>query len=150
MKRGVGFIAREAVDQERAPDRHVEGARARRRVNGGDAVPTSDSRQAADCAVSRQSAPRSYLVACHVRLEATRLESLQSYYATRFFRFLVSLRKITQDATHSTYTPGCRCRRGTARGQTRSSTRSTASREKSIAFIESHGPTDELDSGDDE
>jgi site-specific DNA-methyltransferase (adenine-specific) len=29
--------------------------------------------------------------------------SLQSYYATRFFRFLVSLRKITQDATHSTY-----------------------------------------------
>ena len=30
-------------------------------------------------------------------------ESLQSYYQTRFFRFLVSLRKITQDATHSTY-----------------------------------------------
>ena len=30
-------------------------------------------------------------------------ESLQSYYATRFFRFLVSVRKITQHATHSTY-----------------------------------------------
>jgi site-specific DNA-methyltransferase (adenine-specific) len=30
-------------------------------------------------------------------------ESLQSYYTTRFFRFLVSLRKITQHATHSTY-----------------------------------------------
>lgn len=30
-------------------------------------------------------------------------ENLQSYYKTRFFRFLVSLRKITQDATHSTY-----------------------------------------------
>ncbi|HET7385480.1 MAG TPA: Eco57I restriction-modification methylase domain-containing protein [Nocardioidaceae bacterium] len=30
-------------------------------------------------------------------------ESLRSYYATRFFRFLVALRKITQDATHSTY-----------------------------------------------
>lgn len=30
-------------------------------------------------------------------------ESVQSYYKTRFFRFLVSLRKITQDATHSTY-----------------------------------------------
>lgn len=30
-------------------------------------------------------------------------DSLQSYYATRFFRFLVSLRKITQHATHSTY-----------------------------------------------
>lgn len=30
-------------------------------------------------------------------------ENLQSYYTTRFFRFLVSLRKITQHATHSTY-----------------------------------------------
>jgi site-specific DNA-methyltransferase (adenine-specific) len=30
-------------------------------------------------------------------------ESLQSYYTTRFFRFLVSIRKITQHATHSTY-----------------------------------------------
>jgi len=30
-------------------------------------------------------------------------DSIQSYYATRFFRFLVSLRKITQDATHKTY-----------------------------------------------
>ena len=31
-------------------------------------------------------------------------ESLSSYIYTRFFRFLVSLRKITQDATRSTYT----------------------------------------------
>jgi site-specific DNA-methyltransferase (adenine-specific) len=31
-------------------------------------------------------------------------KSLHSYYATKFFRFLVSLRKITQDATHSAYT----------------------------------------------
>lgn len=31
-------------------------------------------------------------------------ESLQSYLNTRFFRFMVSLRKITQDATRSTYT----------------------------------------------
>jgi len=30
--------------------------------------------------------------------------SIESYYRTRFFRFLVSLRKITQDATKSTYT----------------------------------------------
>ena len=30
-------------------------------------------------------------------------ESLQSYYRTRFFRFLVCVRKITQHATHSTY-----------------------------------------------
>jgi site-specific DNA-methyltransferase (adenine-specific) len=32
------------------------------------------------------------------------IESVESYYRTRFFRFLVSLRKITQDATRSTYT----------------------------------------------
>ncbi|MDB4349165.1 Eco57I restriction-modification methylase domain-containing protein [bacterium] len=31
------------------------------------------------------------------------VESIQSYYKTKFFRFLVSLRKITQHATHSTY-----------------------------------------------
>ncbi len=31
-------------------------------------------------------------------------ESVQSYLNTRFFRFLVSLRKITQDAARSTYT----------------------------------------------
>lgn len=36
----------------------------------------------------------------HTKEEA---ESIQSYYTTRFFRFLVSLRKITQHATHSTY-----------------------------------------------
>ncbi|CAN1504710.1 Restriction modification methylase Eco57I [Sphingomonadaceae bacterium] len=30
-------------------------------------------------------------------------ESIKSYYQTRFFRFLVSLRKISQHATHSTY-----------------------------------------------
>ena len=31
------------------------------------------------------------------------IHSIRSYYVTRFFRFLVSLRKITQHATHSTY-----------------------------------------------
>ncbi len=38
----------------------------------------------------------------HVR-SRDEAESLKSYYMTRFFRFLVSLRKITQHATHSTY-----------------------------------------------
>lgn len=33
----------------------------------------------------------------------SKAESLQSYYSTRFFRFLISLRKLTQHATHSTY-----------------------------------------------
>ena len=31
-------------------------------------------------------------------------KSVQSYYVTKFFRFLISLRKITQHATHATYT----------------------------------------------
>ena len=31
-------------------------------------------------------------------------KSIQKYVSTKFFRFLVSLRKITQDATRSTYT----------------------------------------------
>ena len=35
---------------------------------------------------------------------ADEVQSIKSYYATKFFRFLVSLRKITQHATHSTYT----------------------------------------------
>ena len=39
----------------------------------------------------------------HVR-SGDEAKSLQSYYTTRFFRFLVSLRKITQHATRSTYT----------------------------------------------
>lgn len=30
--------------------------------------------------------------------------SIQSYYKTKFFRFIVSLRKITQDALRQTYT----------------------------------------------
>lgn len=33
----------------------------------------------------------------------TAAESVKSFYATKFFRYLVSLRKLTQDATHSTY-----------------------------------------------
>ena len=42
----------------------------------------------------------------HVFHVASEVEarSLQSYYATKFFRFLVSLRKITQHAIRSTYT----------------------------------------------
>lgn len=39
----------------------------------------------------------------HVSSESE-AESVRAYYSTRFFRFLVSLRKITQHATHSTYT----------------------------------------------
>lgn len=46
---------------------------------------------------------QSYLVAAPFESE-TEAQSFASYYRTRFFRFLVSLRKITQDALRSTYT----------------------------------------------
>ncbi len=37
-------------------------------------------------------------------LDEAQAKSIESYYRTKFFRFLVSLRKITQHATRSTYT----------------------------------------------
>jgi site-specific DNA-methyltransferase (adenine-specific) len=52
-------------------------------------------------------------------------ESLQSYLNTRFFRFLVSLRKITQARNHAQHTLGFHNRHGTAFGPTRRSTRNT-------------------------
>jgi site-specific DNA-methyltransferase (adenine-specific) len=45
---------------------------------------------------------QTYLVAGPFKSKANAM-SLQSYLATRFFRFLVSLRKITQHALRSTY-----------------------------------------------
>jgi site-specific DNA-methyltransferase (adenine-specific) len=46
---------------------------------------------------------QSYLVAAPFVSEKA-AQSFASYYRTRLFRFLVSLRKITQDALRSTYT----------------------------------------------
>lgn len=46
---------------------------------------------------------QSYLVVAPFQSERA-AHSFASYYRTRFFRFLVSLRKITQDALRSTYT----------------------------------------------
>jgi site-specific DNA-methyltransferase (adenine-specific) len=45
---------------------------------------------------------QSYLIACPFASEQEAV-SFSTYYCTRFFRFLVSLRKITQDALRSTY-----------------------------------------------
>lgn len=45
---------------------------------------------------------QSYLIASPFQSE-TEAQSFASYYRTRFFRFLVSLRKITQHALRSTY-----------------------------------------------
>jgi len=46
---------------------------------------------------------QSYLVVSPFKSERA-AQSFASYYRTRLFRFLVSLRKITQDALRSTYT----------------------------------------------
>lgn len=46
---------------------------------------------------------QTYLIVSPFATE-TEAKSFSSYYRTRFFRFLVSLRKITQDALRSTYT----------------------------------------------
>ena len=55
-----------------------------------------------ELALSPSACTQSYMF---LRFDSERAaRSAQSYYATRFFRFLVSLRKITQDALHSTYT----------------------------------------------
>lgn len=100
MKRGVGYIDRAEVTKSThlidtwkvlVPEAY----------NGGDKLPhpiLGKSLIAASPSVCTQS-----FLFFHV---ASRKEarSLQSYYATKLFRFLVSMRKITQHATHSTYT----------------------------------------------
>lgn len=102
MKRTVGYIAREDVTKsEHLIDTwkllvpKVGSGRERER-SGVDLV-LGPSLIAPAPSVCTQSFLFFYVASCE---EA---ESLQSYYKTRFFRFLVSLRKITQDATHSTY-----------------------------------------------
>lgn len=99
MKRGVGYISRKVVTKSThlidnwkvlVPEAY----------NGGDGIPhqiVGKSLIAPPPSVCTQS----YLVFyVNSRDEAA---SVQSYYATRFFRFLVSQRKITQHALHSTY-----------------------------------------------
>lgn len=99
MKRGVGFIDRAGVTKSAhlidswkvlVPEAY----------NGGDMVPhpiLGKSLIAPSPSVCTQS-----FLFFYVDSEA-QARSVQSYYCTRFFRFLVSLRKITQHGTHSTY-----------------------------------------------
>lgn len=100
MKRGVGYINRkEIAKSEHLIDKWkvlVPEA-----YNGGDAVPHQILGQPL-VAPSPSVCTQSYLV-FYVDSKAS-AKSLQSYYKTRFFRFLVSQRKITQHALHSTYT----------------------------------------------
>lgn len=99
MKRGIGYIDRKAVTKSThlidtwkvlVPEAY----------NGGDMVPhpiVGKSLLAGSPSVCTQS-----FLFFYVGSEAE-AKSVQSYYATRLFRFLVSVRKITQHATHSTY-----------------------------------------------
>lgn len=100
MKRDVGFIGRAAVTKS-AHLIDTWKVLVPKAYNGGDGVPHQVLGRpliAASPSVCTQSFLFFYVGS---EKEAN---SLQSYYATRFFRFLISLRKITQDATHSAYT----------------------------------------------
>ncbi len=99
MKRDVGFIAREAV--VKSP--HLIDTwkvLVPQAFNGGDSLPHQILGKPL-IAPSPSVCTQSFLFFNVSSLKAAK--SLQSYYTTRFFRFLVSLRKITQHATHSTY-----------------------------------------------
>jgi len=100
MKRGVGYIARKSVNKsEQLID--TWKVLVPEAFNGGDGVPhqiTGKPLIASSPSVCTQSFLFFYVSS------KTEAESIQSYYKTKFFRFLVSLRKITQHATRSTYT----------------------------------------------
>lgn len=100
MKRGIGFIERAAVIKSA----HLIDSwkiLVPKAYNGGDALPHQILGKP-QIAPSPSVCTQSFLF-FYVQTEAA-ARSLQSYYSTRFFRFIASLRKITQDATHSTYT----------------------------------------------
>lgn len=102
MKRGQGFVHRDAVTKSK----HLidtwkllvpkVGSGRERERSGVDLV-LGPPLIAPSPSVCTQSFLFFYLAS------EDQVQSVKSYYATRFFRFLVSLRKITQDATHSTY-----------------------------------------------
>ena len=99
MKRGVGYINR--ADVKKSADK-IDSWKVLvpQAFNGGDAVPHQILGKA-QIAPSPSVCTQSFLFfSVGSRADA---ESLKAYYATRFFRFLVSVRKITQHATHSTY-----------------------------------------------
>lgn len=99
MKRGIGYVPREAISKNvHLIDRWkllVPEA-----YNGGDGLPHQILGKPL-IAPAPSACTQSYLV-----FDVTTPDeaaSIQSYYMTRFFRFLVSQRKITQHALNSTY-----------------------------------------------
>jgi len=100
MKRNVGHIARKEVTKS-AHLIDTWKVLVPKAFNGGDGVPHQIVGKPL-IAPSPSVCTQSFLF-FYVNSD-DEAKSLQAYYTTRFFRFLVSLRKITQDATHSTYT----------------------------------------------
>jgi site-specific DNA-methyltransferase (adenine-specific) len=100
MKRGVGYIARKSVSKS---EQLIDTCKvlAPKAFNGGDGVPHQILGKPL-ITPSPSVCTQSFLF-FHVR-SGKEAKSVHSYYMTRFFRFLASLRKITQDATRSTYT----------------------------------------------
>ncbi|MBW4961554.1 Eco57I restriction-modification methylase domain-containing protein [Sulfitobacter sp. CW3] len=99
MKRKVGFVARETIKKNAAAIDTFK-LLVPEAYNGGDAIPHQILGRP-EMAPSPSVCTQSYLF---LRLgEESEMASAQSYYATRLFRFLVSLRKITQHGLHSTY-----------------------------------------------
>jgi site-specific DNA-methyltransferase (adenine-specific) len=99
MKRAVGYIEREAVTKsEHLID--TWKVLVPKAFNGGDGLPHQILGKPL-IAPSPSVCTQSFLFFYVKSRKAA--ESLQSYYTTRFFRFIASLRKITQDAAHSTY-----------------------------------------------
>ncbi len=99
MKRGVGYIGRRLVTKS-ADLIDTWKVLVPQAFNGGDAIPHQILGKPL-IAPSPSVCTQSFLFFNVGSRRAA--ESLQSYYATRFFRFFVSVRKITQHATHSTY-----------------------------------------------
>lgn len=100
MKRGVGFIGRNEVTKSA---RLIDTWKVLvpKAYNGGDGIPHQILGKPL-IAPSPSVCTQSFLFFYVGTEEEAR--SLQTYYTTRFCRFLVSLRKITQDATRSAYT----------------------------------------------
>ncbi|MBF0247453.1 MAG: Eco57I restriction-modification methylase domain-containing protein [Alphaproteobacteria bacterium] len=100
MKRGVGYIDRENVTKSSHLIDYWK-VLVPQAFNGGDSIPHQILGKPL-IAPSPSVCTQSFLFFYVESQDAAR--SIQSYYTTRFFRFLVSVRKITQHATHATYT----------------------------------------------
>ncbi|WP_066711004.1 Eco57I restriction-modification methylase domain-containing protein [Celeribacter ethanolicus] len=99
MKRGVGYIEREKVTKSAHLIDYWK-VMVPQAFNGGDGLPHQIVGKPL-IAPSPSVCTQSFLF-FYIGSEEE-AKSILSYYKTRFFRFLVSLRKITQHATHATY-----------------------------------------------